>query len=165
MQSTFAAMQAAQAQMQQKFQVLQQNFSNLLQGFEELKRNQMQIQIGIRKLLQYQQGVHQNQQPNLTPTAAAADTSGAGGGNPQVFITTPDILQQAQSRHDFDAAVNTPLPPSPVPNEYYSPTAASPSMYHSQPVEHIMQQQPQPFKVEQLPEDTYSHNLHYTFQQ
>lgn len=162
MQSNFAALQAAQTQMQQQFQILQQNFSNLLRCFEELKRNQIQLQMGIQRLVHCQatgnNPQQQQQQQNIIQTTSTMPNSG----NPRVFITTPDIHQETQSCHsiDFDAAVNTPLPPSPIPNKYYSPAS-----FYGRPEQQQLQHPFPVVKTENFAADTYSNEIFYPFQQ
>lgn len=52
MQACFSMVQQSQDNLIEQFRILQDNFSTMLRGFEDLKKSQMQIQMGIHRLSQ-----------------------------------------------------------------------------------------------------------------
>ncbi|CDS13061.1 hypothetical protein LRAMOSA05245 [Lichtheimia ramosa] len=135
MQACFSMVQQSQDNLIEQFRMLQDNFSTMLRGFEDLKKSQMQIQMGIHRLSQldrydansFDEPVTLNSDPliNHPPRPQNAIYVKGEQQNPSVFVTSPSNMyqpfpqQQQQPFYNpqgncFLDAVNTPLPPSPL---------------------------------------------------
>ncbi|KAI7885120.1 winged helix DNA-binding domain-containing protein [Lichtheimia hyalospora FSU 10163] len=150
MQACFSMVQQSQDNLLEQFRLLQDNFSTMLRGFEDLKKSQLQIQMGIQRLSQFDNNrydtktfdepVTLNSDPLINHHQRFEQNAIYVKGesqnrydNPSVFVTSPSNLYQQQypqqqqqfcipQENYFLDAVNTPLPPSPLSS---SPSFAS----------------------------------------
>ncbi|KAJ8659773.1 hypothetical protein O0I10_004366 [Lichtheimia ornata] len=120
MQACFSMVQQSQDNLLEQFRMLQDNFSTMLRGFEDLKKSQLQIQMGIQRLSQFDNHRydsktfdepvtlnsdplinHHHQRPQQQPAPNAIYVKGEntqsqhhGYDNPSVFVTSPSNLYQ-----------------------------------------------------------------------